>query len=134
MERTIERVDTGERLTLKHYDGFTTYSTESAYEGRMFKDYGDGRLYEFGSNGGVEGPEWTWVDDEQTTATTNDGHVSVNIIPNGADNFMAFALLNDGANYGGASYWFTIGHYASVKNAQRASIRQLAKHGYTIVF
>ena len=27
--RTIERVDTGERLTLKYHDGFTGYSTES---------------------------------------------------------------------------------------------------------
>jgi hypothetical protein len=127
--RTIERVDTGERLTLKYHDGFTGYSTESvsglrksikslltgttvgiykaedayldptggkwvliceehgtyinvrtmkdalewaahpeewcevcqSHEGRTFKDYGDGRLYEFGSNGGVEGSEWRWA-------------------------------------------------------------------------
>lgn len=71
---------------------------------------------------------------EQTTAKTDDGHVVVNIVPNGKYSFMAFALLNDGANYGGASYWFTVGHYANVKNAQRASVRRLAEHGYTIAF
>lgn len=72
--------------------------------------------------------------DERMTATTDDGHVSVNIVPNGTGSFMAFALLNDGADYGGSSYWFTVGHYANVKNAQRASVRQLAKHGYTVTF
>lgn len=71
---------------------------------------------------------------DQMTAATHDGRVLVNIVPNGNDAFMAFALLNDDADYGGASYWFTIGHYANVKNAQRASIRQMAKHGYSIAF
>lgn len=71
---------------------------------------------------------------EQMTAATDDGHVLVNIVPNGDYSFIAFALLNDGASYGGASHWFTVGHYANVKNAQRASIKQLAKHGYAIAF
>jgi hypothetical protein len=65
---------------------------------------------------------------------TADDHVTVSIVPNGDDAYMAFALLRDSADYGGDSYWFTIGHYATVKNAQRASIKQLAKHGYAIEF
>jgi len=72
--------------------------------------------------------------ESRMTAATDDGHALVNIIPNGDYSFMAFALLNDGADYGGPSYWFTVGHYANVKNAQRASVKQLAKHGYNITF
>ena len=70
---------------------------------------------------------------ERMTTTTADNHVAVTIVPNG-DRFMAFALLRDSAGYGGDSFWFTIGHYATVKNAQRASVRQLARHGYAIEF
>ena len=62
--RTIERVDTGERLTLKYHDGFTGYSTESVYEGRTFEDYGDGRLYEYGPDGKIGDVRWEWVRQE----------------------------------------------------------------------
>ena len=71
---------------------------------------------------------------ERMTTTTADNHVAVRIVPNGNAGFIAFAFLLDSANYGGDSYWFTVGHYATFKNAQHASVRQLAKHGYVIEF
>lgn len=60
MDRHIENPDTGERVTVTG-DGFQTYSNEEL--GRVFKDYGDGRLYEYDDNGKLMETVWTWVTD-----------------------------------------------------------------------
>ena len=41
---------------------------------------------------------------------------------------MACAMMNDGQSYGGASYWFTIGHYKTEQTALRQSIKKMATH------
>lgn len=69
-----------------------------------------------------------------TTTKTTNGHAAVSIIKNGDSGFIAHALLCDSANYGGDSFWYGIGHYKTVKNAQRASVKAMARHGYDIIF
>ena len=59
MERRIKN-SSGEEVILKWHDGFKTYSTGTAYEGRMYRDMGDGRLYEYSENGGLG--DTTWAD------------------------------------------------------------------------
>lgn len=58
---------------------------------------------------------------------STDGRYSVEFIKS-SDSYMAVALIEDGQSYGGASYWFTIGHYKSIKNAMRWVRRAMARH------
>ena len=45
---------------------------------------------------------------------------------NNDDKVMACAVMSDGQQYGGNSYWFTIGHYKTAKSAMRQSIKKMA--------
>ena len=44
------------------------------------------------------------------------------------EKYLAIAQIEDGESYGGASYWFSIGYYKSMKSAIRFANKQLAKH------
>ena len=58
---------------------------------------------------------------------STDGRYSVEFIKN-YDSYMAVAVIEDGMSYGGGSYWFTIGHYKSIKNAMRWVRKAMARH------
>ena len=57
------------------------------------------------------------------------GKYSVEFIDNGGGKILACAMLNDGQSYGGASYWFTVGTYKTLKTAIRQAIKKMAAHG-----
>ena len=66
-----------------------------------------------------------------TNIKTKCGNYGVDLIRNGGreDDIIAMAYINDGDGYGGTSYWFTIGHYKSEKNAIRQSVKKMAAMG-----
>lgn len=49
-------------------------------------------------------------------------------------NYMAVAVQCDGQSYGGDSYWFSVGHFKTIKGAQHSAIRQMARLGYKLSF
>lgn len=55
-----------------------------------------------------------------------DDRYGVEFIENG-DSILAVAVINDGESYGGSSYWFTIGHYKSMKSAIRFATKKMAQ-------
>lgn len=57
-----------------------------------------------------------------------DSRYGVEFIENG-DSILTIAVINDGESYGGTSYWFTVGHYKTMKNAIRFAAKKLAMHG-----
>lgn len=71
------------------------------------------------------------------TAKSDCGKYLVQIYPNGKGGeygWMASALFNDGQNYGGPSWWFSIGSYKLLSNAKRQSIKKMERHNISISF
>lgn len=66
-----------------------------------------------------------------TTINTTDGKYGVEFIENDGD-INAIAVIHDGMTYGGSSYWFTVGHYKTMKSAIRYSKKALAKLGHEL--
>lgn len=50
------------------------------------------------------------------------------------ETFMACAVMEGNGHYSRFDYWFTVGHYKSLKMAQKKAVAALAKHGYEIEF
>ena len=67
-------------------------------------------------------------------ARTEDKRYGVNIEENGGGGYIAWAVICDKGSYGGDSYWFGMGHFKTLKGAQKSAIRQMAQLGKTIKF
>ena len=61
-----------------------------------------------------------------TKIYSTDGRYSVEFIENDGS-YLTVATIEDGMSYGGSSYWFTIGHYKSIKTATRWARKKMAK-------
>lgn len=68
-----------------------------------------------------------------TTIKTKDQHHAVTFFANGGSENDIIAMSEMRVHNGyeiAFEYWFTIGHYASRKNAVRAAIRKMRQFGY----
>ena len=61
---TVENTETGERVVINYSDGFKLHGDVSPFPARLFEDYGDGRLYEYGPDGKIGDVRWEWVRQE----------------------------------------------------------------------
>ena len=59
---------------------------------------------------------------KMTTLNSKCGKYAVEFISD-----MVCAVFRDGQSYGGNSYWFTIGHYKTEKNAIKWAIKKMAQ-------
>ena len=64
---TIWNPETGERVDINYSDGFNVYGDkdEGPDKLRLFRDYGDRRLYEYGPDGRLGDVRWEWVTDQE---------------------------------------------------------------------
>ena len=65
---------------------------------------------------------------------TEDRQYGVNIMENGGGGFIACAVICDKSSYGGDRFWFGMGHFKTLKGAQKSAIRQMAELGKKIKF
>lgn len=62
----------------------------------------------------------------------NSKRKSVTFMRNGGKDDQVMAFANQQSDIEGYhEYWFTIGTYKSLKNAKKAAVRAMGKHGYT---
>lgn len=62
-----------------------------------------------------------------TVIKSTNGKYAVEIVATG-EKLMACAVFCDGMSYDGSNYWFTIGHYKTMKSAIAQSIKKMSRH------
>lgn len=63
---------------------------------------------------------------------TNDKKHAVQIIGE-EGNYKAIAEMCDGQEYGGNSYWFSVGNFGTLRGAKRSAVRQMKALGYNLI-
>lgn len=58
---TIRNTETGERVELDYCDWLNVYGDEGPFPSRLFRDYGDGTLYEYTPDGTLGDVRWEWI-------------------------------------------------------------------------
>ena len=59
------------------------------------------------------------------------GRYAVDIMQTGDGVYRTYA--SHGVHTGEGEFWFTVGHYATLRNAQRAAIKRMAKQGLELI-
>lgn len=66
---TVRNTETGERVEINHSDGFSLHGDKGPFPSRLFRDYGDGRLYEYMPDGKPGDVRWEWVTEPEGDGT-----------------------------------------------------------------